>query len=205
MNTIARSALLIVDVQKDFCRGGTLEVPDGDLIVPTLNRLIAACSRLGHSIYASRDWHPADSMHFLQHGGIWPAHCVADTQGAEFHRNLELPTEAVIISKGQSRSSDGYSAFDGCTLLGELFENDLAGQAIRTLYVTGLATDYCVRHSVLDALRTGLHVDVVTDAIAGVDLRHGDVQRALNEMHKSGAQLTTAAEIEKKISEINSQ
>ena len=143
-------------------------------------------------------------MHFVQHGGIWPTHCVADTQGAEFHRDLELPTEAVIISKGQSRSSDGYSAFDGCTLLGELFQNELAGRAIRTLYVTGLATDYCVRHSVLDALRTGLRVDVVTDAIAGVDRRPGDAQRALNEMHASGAQLTTAAQIEKKRSEINS-
>ena len=200
MNTIPRSALLIVDVQKDFCRGGTLEVPDGDLIVPTLNRLIASCSRLGHSIYASRDWHPADSMHFLQHGGIWPAHCVADTQGAEFHRDLELPTEAVIISKGQSRSSDGYSAFDGCTLSGEPFHNELAGRAIRTLYVTGLATDYCVRHSVLDALRAGLRVNVVTDAIAGVARRHGDAKRALNEMYESGAQPTTVAEIEKKVS-----
>jgi nicotinamidase/pyrazinamidase len=205
MNTIARSALLIVDVQKDFCRGGTLEVQDGDLIVPTLNRLIASCSRLGHSIYASRDWHPADSMHFLQHGGIWPTHCVAGTQGAEFHRDLELPAETVIISKGQSRSSDGYSAFDGCTLLGELFQNELAGRAIRTLYVTGLATDYCVRHSVLDALRTGLRVNVVTDAIAGVDRRHGDAQRALKEMHDSGAELTTTTKLEKTISEINSQ
>ena len=205
MNTTAGSALLIVDVQKDFCRGGTLEVPNGDLIVPTLNRLIASCSRVGHSIYASRDWHPADSKHFLQQGGIWPAHCVADTQGSEFHRDLELPPKAVIISKGQSRSSDGYSAFDGCTFSGERFQHELAGRAIGTLSVTGLATDYCVRHSVLDALRSGLRVNVVTDAVAGVDRRDGDIERALNEMQESGAQLTTAAEIEKKISEINSQ
>ena len=205
MKTSAHPALLIVDVQNDFCRDGALEVPDGDLIIPTLNRLISSYSRLGDSIFVSRDWHPVDSKHFVEYGGIWPTHCIAGTHGAEFHRDLELPPDAIIVSKGQSRLSDGYSAFDGHTSGGKLFQDELDNRAIRRLYVAGLATDYCVRHSVLDALRTGLNVNLVTDAIAGVDRHPGDVERALSEMIEAGAQNTTTTELEIEIAQINCQ
>ena len=205
MNSNARFALLLVDVQKDFCRGGTLAVPGGDLILPTLNRLIALYARLDYSIFATRDWHPVDSKHFLEYGGVWPAHCITGTPGAEFHQELKLSAGAVIVSKGQSRLADGYSAFDGRTSADVLFRDELAKRAISKLYVTGLATDYCVRHSVVDALHAGLSVCLVTDAIAGVDRNPGDVERALCEMHDAGAEFSTADEIEGELPRINSQ
>ena len=204
MNSNSRPALLVVDVQNDFCQGGTLAVPDGDLILPSLNRLIALCSQLGYAVFATRDWHPADSQHFLKCGGIWPVHCVAGTPGAEFHPHLELPANTVIVAKGQSRLSDGYSAFNGRTSSGVRFRNELANREIGKIYVTGLATDYCVRQSVLDALGIGLNVTLVTDLIAGVDRNPGDVERALSEMTAAGAHFTTAAEIQAKTAQINS-
>lgn len=180
-------------------------MPGGDLILPTLNQLIALCSQLEYSIFATRDWHPVDSQHFLEYGGIWPSHCVTGTPGAEFHEDLDLPADAVIVSKGQSRLSDGYSAFDGSTSTGVQFSNELAKRAIGKIYVTGLATDYCVRQSVLDALQIGLSVSLVTDLIAGVDRSPGDVDRALQEMNAAGAHFTTVAEIEAETTQTNSQ
>lgn len=184
------SALLIIDVQKDFCAGGALPVPDGDRVVPPLNRYIADATTRGWPIYASRDWHPPVTKHFREYGGQWPPHCVQGTEGAAFHDNLRLPPSVIVISAGDSPDSDGYSAFEGRLSDGTPFVDDLRKRGIRHLYVGGLATDYCVSHSVLDALRAGIDVTVFTDAIAGIDVKAGDSERALNEMRAAGAQIS---------------
>ena len=192
-----RTALLIVDVQQDFCAGGALAVPDGDRVVVPLNRLTQAFTHAQRPVYASRDWHPAESTHFAVRGGRWPVHCVADTVGARFHVDLVLPAAVVIVTKGESPSADGYSIFEGRTVSGVSFDQELRQQGITRLRVGGLATDYCVRQSVLDASHAGLEVSVVTDAVAGVDLTNGDSERALDEMRAAGARLTTVSEVVK--------
>jgi nicotinamidase/pyrazinamidase len=180
-------ALLIVDVQNDFCPGGALEVAEGDAVVAPLNRRIAAMQADGAPIYASRDWHPAVTSHFATYGGRWPRHCVAGTDGAAFHRDLALPASAIIITKGNESGVDGYSAFDGRTYAGTTFLDDLRSRGIRHLVVGGLATDYCVRASVLDALEAGFGVTVLTEAIRGVEMKPGDSMRAIDEMRAAGA------------------
>lgn len=185
--TKKRSALLIVDVQNDFCPGGALPVPDGDRVVPVLNGYIAAAAAQVSPVYASRDWHPPVTRHFQSYGGQWPPHCVQNTDGARFHKNLRLPASAIVISKGQDPDSHGYSAFEGRTAQGRTFLSDLRERQVGHLYVGGLATDYCVKHSVLDALRFGFDVTVLGDAIAGVDLQPGDSARAIDDMRKAGA------------------
>ena len=184
-----RSALLVVDVQKDFCAGGALAVPGGDRVVDPINRLLAAYAAAQAAIYASRDWHPAGSSHFIDQGGQWPVHCVADTPGAAFHPLLRLPDATAVVSKGQTPDSDGYSAFDG-TLAGDVkLEAALDERGVSHLTICGLATDYCVRASVLDARTRGLAVSVVRDAVAAVNLRAGDEAAALAAMRAAGAEL----------------
>ncbi len=183
-----RQALLVVDVQNDFCTGGALAVPGGDSVVPPINRLTSAYVAAGAPIFASRDWHPAGSSHFSDGGGVWPVHCVAGTNGAQFHPKLALPAETALVSKGTAPDSDGYSAFDGTIATGESLEAALDARAVDHLTVCGLATDYCVRASVLDACRKGLQVSVVADAIAAVNLDASDGARAVEEMRAAGAE-----------------
>ena len=187
-----RSALLIVDVQKDFCPGGSLAVPDGDRVVPVLNRHIADATARGWPVYASRDWHPAMTRHFQAYGGEWPPHCVQNTEGATFHRDLRLPASTVVVTKGESPDNPGYSALAGHTPEGKTLAEALQEGNIDHLYVGGLATDYCVKQSVLDARRMGLKVTVLGDAIAGVDVQPGDSRRAIDEMRKAGAQVLSS-------------
>lgn len=186
-----RAGLLVVDVQRDFCQGGALAVPEGDMVVQVMNRYIQLFSRRGSPIFASRDWHPADSEHFKKHGGKWPVHCVQGSTGAEFHPELMLPDDTIIISTGIARWDNGYSALEGVTDNGTPFSMLLRRMALDRLYVGGLATDYCVKESVLDALKEGLLVTVLTDAIRGVELEPGDSERAITEMVNSGAELAT--------------
>ena len=134
------SALLIVDVQRDFCPGGALPAPGGDLIVPAINRHITEAQQSGTPIYASRDWHPAITTHFKPYGGEWPPHCVQSTEGAQFHPDLRLPPEAIIVSKGDEPDRPGYSAFGGKTPWGEPLLAALRERGIESLYVAGLAT-----------------------------------------------------------------
>ena len=188
-------ALLIVDVQNDFCAGGALAVRGGDEVVPVLNRLADRAAALGWPVYASRDWHPADSRHFAIHGGAWPVHCVAGTEGARFHPDLRLPPGTMIITKGTGRHDDGYSAFEGEVPGRGPFIDDLRARGVTHLVVGGLATDYCVRNSVLDALRHGLAVLLVEDAIRAVDVAPGDGQRALDEMRAAGAEVLHSSSI----------
>lgn len=182
-------ALLLVDIQNDFCPGGALAVADGDAVVPVLNAWIAAARRGAARVFASRDWHPRDHLSFAEQGGLWPPHCVQETPGAAFHPDLELPDDAMVVTKADQSDREAYSAFDS----GELAEQ-LGAAGIQRLWVGGLATDYCVKASVLDAAQLpGLEVHVITDAIRAVDASPGDGQAALESMRAAGAILEHAA------------
>jgi nicotinamidase/pyrazinamidase len=195
MPSSSSPALLIVDVQNDFCPGGALPVREGDQVVPVLRRAAQRFTAFGWPVYASRDWHPADSAHFAGQGGIWPVHCVQGTEGARLREDLELPTSAMIVTKGRARHDDGFSAVVGEVSGGGSLLEDLQARHVTHLYVGGLATDYCVKHSVLDALGQGFAVTVLTDAIRAVDVAPGDGDRALAEMVAAGAVLGTSADL----------
>jgi nicotinamidase/pyrazinamidase len=190
-----RTALLIVDVQNDFCAGGALAVPDGDAVVNPLNAVAAAAAWRGVRVYASRDWHPADTTHFKARGGVWPVHCVAGSAGADFHPRLVLPTSTVIIDKGDTSGADGYSAFEGHAADGRTLEEDLVSHGITHLVVGGLATDYCVKASALDARNAGLRVTLLEDAVRGVDMQQGDAARALDTMRAAGIAVASTAQV----------
>ena len=176
-------ALLIVDVQQDFCPGGALAVPDGDAVVPVLNRWIDAAQAAGAAVFASRDWHPPDHMSFQDQGGPWPSHCVAETPGASFHPHLALPDSATVVDKGTDAEHEAYSAFEGTDLAAQL-----RAAGVERLWVGGLALDYCVRASVLDARRIAcLPVHVILNATRAVDVQPGDGSRALDDMRSAGA------------------
>ena len=187
-----RPALLIVDVQNDFCPGGALAAPGGAAIVPALNQHIADARARRIAIYASRDWHPKRTVHFRGFGGTWPPHCVQDTSGAAFHPELALPPDATVISKGDSEDREGYSAFDGHTAEGRSFADDLRAHDIDQLFVGGIATEYCVKQTVLDAIKGGFRVTILSNAITGIDATPGDAERAMNEMKAAGAKLATS-------------
>ncbi len=187
--TTPRSALLLVDVQNDFCPGGALAVTGGDRVVPVLNEYIREATARGLPIYASRDWHPAMSRHFAAHGGTWPVHCVQDSPGARFHPDLALPPDVIIVSKGQGPDDHGYSAIEGVTADGTRLIDDLRARGVEHLYVGGLATDYCVKHSVLDALRSGVTVTVLPGAHAAVNVQPDDGGKAIEEMRAAGAEV----------------
>jgi nicotinamidase/pyrazinamidase len=188
-------ALLIVDLQNDFCPGGALGVRGGDRVIPVLNRLAARASALGIPVYASRDWHPADTKHFAVRGGKWPVHCVAGTEGARLHADVQLPPGALIVSKGTSTEDDGYSAFEGSIAGRGSLLADLRARGIDEIVIGGLTTDYCVRETALDAKRFGLGVTVVADAIAAVDVNPGDGARALDELQAAGVDVRHSSDV----------
>jgi nicotinamidase/pyrazinamidase len=184
---LPRHALLVIDMQNDFCTGGALAVPGSELVVEAINRHVADAEQQEMPIYASRDWHPAQTAHFKDFGGQWPVHCVSESTGAEFHPDLALPPRTVVVTKGTRDDAPGYSAFEGTTSEGVGLLEDLRRRGVTHLFVGGLATDYCVRASVLDALHAGLGVTVLEDAIAGVDLKPGDSDEAIAQMRAHGA------------------
>ncbi len=190
-------ALLIVDVQNDFCPGGALAVPGGGNIVPVLNRYIAYFSRKKLPVFASRDWHPPRTQHFVSFGGKWPAHCIQGTRGALFHPALKLPRDAIQLYKGMYPDRDDYSALQAEDLGGRNLASFAQMMGIKELYVGGLATDYCVKESVLDALKKGLKVKLLTDGIKGVDLKPGDSEKAIARMVKAGARKITVKVLSK--------
>jgi nicotinamidase/pyrazinamidase len=199
------AALLIVDVQNDFCPEGALAVPGGDRVVGPLSRVAECCAAAGLPVLASRDWHPPVTRHFRGSGGIWPPHCIQDSPGAAFHPALRLPGGTVVFSMGDDPGSDSYSVFDGRGEDGRSFRDLLDALGIRHLYVGGLATDYCVRASVLDARKAALGVTVLTDAIAGVEVAAGDCEKALEEMGRAGAIFCTTDEAARRISGISAR
>ena len=178
-----KQALLVVDVQNDFCPGGTLPVAHGDEVVGPLNKAIDEFLERGAPVYKSRDWHPPSTKHFAAHGGTWPVHCVQNTKGAEFHPALRDDPRIKVISKGLG-DTDCYSAFDETDLAAQLHD-----QAVAEVIIGGLATDYCVKQTVLDALKHGFKVKALKNAMRAVDLQPGDGDRAIEEMRAAGADI----------------
>lgn len=189
LNPQPGDALLVVDVQRDFLPGGALAVPEGDAVLAPLGRCVAAFARRGLPVFATRDWHPPDHCSFAAQGGPWPPHCVADSPGAALAPALRLPPAAEVVSKGIETTPDAYSGFDRTGLAARL-----GSLGVRRVFVGGLATDYCVRATVLDALAAGFDVVVLTDAVRPVDLRPRDGERALRAMADRGARFGCADE-----------
>ena len=183
-------ALLVVDVQNDFCPGGALGIHGGHKIVPILNKYIEFFEKENLPILVTRDWHPQVTKHFKQFGGVWPTHCVVGSPGAMFHHDLRFPKDALVMSKGMDPEKDSYSAFHATDLSGMVLANLLKIIGVTEIYIGGLATDYCVKYSALDALDGGLDVFILTDAVAGVNLEPEDSSAALEEMASRGAKKT---------------
>jgi nicotinamidase/pyrazinamidase len=183
MSSSKKRALIVVDVQNDFCPGGALAVAQGDEVVAPLNKLIEEFLERGEPVFKSRDWHPEKTRHFAAYGGTWPVHCVQNTKGAEFHPELIDDMHIRVVSKGLG-DEDSYSAFDG---------TDLALQLRRLgteeVWVGGLATDYCVKNTVLDALKEGFRVRALKNAMRAVELKPGDGELAIAEMQNAGAEI----------------
>ena len=179
-------ALIVVDVQNDFCPGGALPVPAGDQVVPFLNDYIAMFRKANAGLFATRDWHPPNHISFKDHGGRWPPHCIQNTHGAMFHHDLKLPNDATIVSKAIDPLKEAYSGFDGTKLV-----NMLRTRGTTRVFVGGLATDYCVKNTVLDALKLGFDAVLLSDAIAGINAEPNDAAKAVNEMLRNGAEHAT--------------
>jgi len=179
-------ALLITDMQKDFLPGGALPVSGGDEIIPVLNSYEERFEEAHAHIFASRDWHPPNHISFKAQGGLWPAHCVQGTDGAKFSPDLKLPAGVVVISKATNPEHESYSVFDGTSFAHELRMCD-----VKRLFVAGLATDYCVVNTVLDARKLGYETVVLMDATLGINVEPGDVDRAIETMLKAGVEQAT--------------
>jgi nicotinamidase/pyrazinamidase len=179
-------ALLIIDFQNDFTSGGALAVPEGDEIAGPVQRLAGRFD----FVAATRDWHPPDHASFETEGGPWPIHCVQGTHGAEFHPAMKGVRVDAVVDVGQGREDQGYSGFEKSELARILRDND-----VDEVYVCGLATDYCVRASAIDACREGFDVTVVEDAVRGVEVSPGDSERALQDMRDAGARTATSDEV----------
>ncbi|MCX7661525.1 MAG: bifunctional nicotinamidase/pyrazinamidase [Candidatus Omnitrophica bacterium] len=188
-------ALLIIDVQNDFSPGGSLAVPEADKIIPYLNQYIKLFKKKKYPIFASRDWHPRKSRHFKDFGGGWPIHCVQRTKGARFHPQLKLPKKTIVLSKGMFSQEDSYSAMEAKNKKGETLKELLKKLNIQELYVGGLATDYCVKMTVLDLLKEDFKVNLLLDAIKGVNLKPNDSEKAIKLMQNKGAILMNLEEV----------
>jgi len=178
-----KKALIVVDVQNDFCPGGALAVAHGDEVVAPLNKLMKEFLQRGEPVFKSRDWHPEETRHFAAYGGTWPVHCVQNTKGAEFHPELLDDMHIRVVSKGLG-DEDSYSAFDGTDLALQLRR-----LGVEEVWVGGLATDYCVKNTVLDAVKEGFQVKALKNAMRPVEVKSGDGQRAIEEMQAAGAEI----------------
>lgn len=186
----AGDALLVIEVQRDFLPGGALPVPEGGAVIPVLNRCIREFVSRGLPVFATRDWHPVNHCSFRSQGGPWPEHCVAGTPGAEIHEALKLPANTQVISKANTREKEAYSGFQDTDLLARL-----RARGCCRIFVGGLATDYCVKGTVLDALSNDVAVVVLEDAIRALDVKPGDGARALADMVARGAAVAKSEDI----------
>jgi nicotinamidase/pyrazinamidase len=181
-----RQALLLVDVQRDFFPGGALAAPSAEEIIPAVNRLIGHFRRAALPVFATRDWHPENHCSFREEGGPWPRHCVAGTRGAAFHPEIDIPESVTVVSTATDPKKEAYSGFDGTNL-----SSQLRHLGVSEVIVAGLATEYCVKATVLDALREGLDVIVARDGIRAVEVEPGDGEKAIREMQEAGARFAT--------------
>ena len=177
---------LITDVQKDFLPGGALPVDRGNEIIPVLNEYIRDFHAAKANVLVSRDWHPTNHISFNTQGGPWPPHCIKETNGAKFSSDLKLPEHTLVISKATELTHESYSVFDGTILA-----NELKRLGVKRLFIGGLATDYCIVNTVLDARKLGLETVVLMDATLGINVNPGDVDSAIKTMVTNGAQLAT--------------
>jgi len=184
-------ALIIVDMQRDFMPGGALPVPEADTIVPIINRYIQIFESRGATVVATRDWHPVNHISFTTRGGPWPPHCIQGTSGAEFHPDLALPENSIVVSKATDPDKEAYSGFDGTDLNSILRE-----RGVKRIFVCGVATNYCVKATAIDGVKLGYTVIVLLDAVKGIDIPPGSVDKALNEMLDMGIILATQHDIE---------
>jgi nicotinamidase/pyrazinamidase len=173
-------ALIVVDVQNDFCAGGALPVPDGDSVVAPINRL---AEQFGF-VVATRDWHPSDHLSFKEQGGPWPVHCVADSAGAQLHPKLHSSQIDAVVDAGREPEDEGYSGFEHTEL-----ERLLRDQAVDTVHVAGLALDYCVKQTALDARAAGFDVVLHTGATRAINVSPGDDERSLEELRAAGVRV----------------
>lgn len=180
--------LLVVDVQRDFLPGGALGVADGDRVIGPVNRAIERFA--GRPVFLTRDWHPPGHCSFVEQGGPWPPHCVAGSRGAEFSEELKSPPGAQIVSKATTADRDAYSAFAGTDLERRLHEVNA-----KRLFIAGLATDYCVVNTVVDAVAAGFEPVVLRDGIAAVDVEPGDGERAIDHMRELGARFVDSTDL----------
>jgi len=186
----AGDALIVVDVQNDFLPGGALAVPDGAAVLPAINACLARFAARKLPVFATRDWHPADHCSFHAQGGPWPPHCIAGTVGAAFPQALALPAGAQRVSKATEAQRDAYSGFSGTDLAARLHN-----EQVRRVFVAGLATDYCVLNTVLDALAAGFETVLLEDGIRAVDLQPGDGAAAIARMAAAGARAIRVEQI----------
>jgi len=187
---VRKSALLLVHLQNDFCPGGALAVAGGDQVIPVANACIRYFASEGFPIVATRDWHPENHCSFHAQGGPWPPHCVQGSRGAQFHPDLKMPPGTLIVSGATNPRKEAYSGFDGTSL-----EDRLEDLGAQTLFVLGLATDYCVKQTVLDACQRGFRVVVLEDGIRGIDAHPGDSHQALQEMQAAGAVIAQSTDL----------
>ena len=190
----ATFALIVVDVQNDFCPGGALAVKDGDKIIPPLNALVDAFTTSNLPVCFTRDWHPPDHSSFRENGGPWPSHCVRNSRGARFYPDLHVPKNALVVSKATEPDKEAYSGFQGTDL-----SSTLKRMGVTELFVGGLATDYCVKNTVGDALEEGFLVNVLTDCVRGVNLKRTDSAKALRWMKVRGAKERVSENVLKSI------
>ena len=173
-------ALIVVDMQNDFCSGGALEVPDGDAVIEPINRLAGEAD----FVVATRDWHPPDHRSFAENGGIWPVHCVRDTRGAEFHPDIDQSRIDAVVDAGRTPDREGYSGFEDTDL-----ERLLREREVNEVHIAGLALDYCVKATALDARRAGFDVVLHRGATRAVEVEAGDGDRALAELRAAGVRI----------------
>lgn len=196
---LTHAALIVVDLQNDFCPGGTLAVPEGDLIIPVVQRWIRRFQEQRRPIIFTQDAHPGHHISFVAQGGPWPPHCVQGTLGAALHPDVAIPADAFYVEKGFLPEVDAYSGFEGVvkdpdgTRTQQSLHELLDSRGIRTIYLSGLATDYCVKATGIDGLRLGYQVILIGDAIRGVNVHPDDSRLAISELTRRGAQLVAGS------------
>jgi nicotinamidase/pyrazinamidase len=183
----AKPALIIVDLQRDFCPGGALPVREGDKVIEPINALVDLFHEKDLPVFYTRDWHPKDHVSFKQNGGTWPPHAIRGTPGAQFPSTLHVPRGAAIIDKATRRNAEAYSGFQGTDLA-----ERLRRAGVEELYIVGLATDYCVKNTVTDGIAAGFRLNVVSDCVKGVNLKRTDSATAFRSMMRMGGGKTTS-------------
>lgn len=187
-------ALIVVDIQNDFCPDGALAVPEGDQVIPVANQLIERFEEHHLPVFLTRDWHPPNHCSFQEFGGPWPVHCVAGTPGAAFHPDLRIPKNAPIISKATRPDRENYSDFEASGLADRLNAQD-----VDNIIIVGLATDYCVKANVLDGLAAGFEITVIPEGIRAVNVNPSDGPKAIEEMRHCGARFLSLQQVLSKI------